>query len=80
MPRANDKEIALYREMIANGDRNVRMYLMYHVDEFSTAFDEMLEHAPEIGSGNNHLTQRTFKIFPTVRSGARCCITGTLQR
>ena len=68
---ANDKEIALYREMIANGDLNVRMYLMYHVDEFSTAFDEMLEHAPEIGSGNNHLTQRTFKIFSDGALGAR---------
>ena len=69
--QANAKEIAAYRNLIENDRLKIRIYLMYHVDEFGDDFDLLMEKPIEVGSYENRLTLRTLKIFSDGALGAR---------
>ena len=69
--QANAKEIAAYRNLIENGRLKIRIYLMYHVDEFGDDFDLLMDKPIEVGSYENRLTLRTLKIFSDGALGAR---------
>ena len=69
--QANDKEIAAYRNLIENERLKIRIYTMYHVDEFGDNFDSLMDKPIEVGSYNNRLTLRTLKIFSDGALGAR---------
>ena len=69
--QANDKEIAAYRNLIENERLKIRIYTMYHVDEFGDDFDLLMEKPIEVGSYDNRLTLRTLKIFSDGALGAR---------
>lgn len=69
--QANAKEIAAYRNLIENDRLKVRIYLMYHVDEFGDDFDLLMDKPIEVGSYENRLTLRTLKIFSDGALGAR---------
>lgn len=69
--QANAKEIAAYRNLIENERLKIRIYLMYHVDEFGDDFDLLMDKPIEVGSYENRLTLRTLKIFSDGALGAR---------
>ena len=69
--QANAREIAAYRNLIENDRLKIRIYLMYHVDEFGGDFDLLMDKPIEVGSYENRLTLRTLKIFSDGALGAR---------
>ena len=69
--QANAREIAAYRNLIENDRLKIRIYLMYHVDEFGDDFDLLMDKPIEVGSYENRLTLRTLKIFSDGALGAR---------
>lgn len=67
-----DAEIVeIYKELVAEGQLNVRLYVMLDVPNAGPVLDEYLKHPPVIGLGDNRLTVRSFKAYADGALGAR---------
>lgn len=63
--------IKVYKELLADGELKVRLYVMYSIPDGGEVLDEYISRPPEIGLGNNMLTLRSLKAYADGALGAR---------
>ena len=63
--------IQIYKELLEEGNLDVRLYVMYLVEDAGEYLDEYIKTPPEIGLGDHRLTLRSIKIFADGALGAR---------